>query len=75
MNQLMYASLSHAHYWYEVGMLKVPAHIGARYPYHRKMRTGTLYVKSSCSTCTIILRIIAQFEIIAQGCDKKARTK
>ena len=25
MYQLIYASLSHTHYWYEVGMLKVPA--------------------------------------------------
>ena len=25
MDQLICASLSHAHYWYEVGMLKVPA--------------------------------------------------
>ena len=25
MDQLTCASLSHAHYWYEVGMLKVPA--------------------------------------------------
>ena len=25
MNQLVVASLSHTHYWYEVGMLKVPA--------------------------------------------------
>ena len=25
MDQLIYASLSHTHYWYEVGMLKVPA--------------------------------------------------
>ena len=25
MDQLTYASLSHTHYWYEVGMLKVPA--------------------------------------------------
>ena len=25
MNQLIFASLSHTHYWYEVGMLKVPA--------------------------------------------------
>ena len=24
MNQLIFASLSHTHYWYEVGMLKVP---------------------------------------------------
>ena len=25
MDQLVFASLSHTHYWYEVGMLKVPA--------------------------------------------------
>ena len=25
MDQLIYASLSHTHYWYEVGMLKVTA--------------------------------------------------
>ena len=25
MEQLIFASLSHTHYWYEVGMLKVPA--------------------------------------------------
>ena len=25
MDQLIYASLSHIHYWYEVGMLKLPA--------------------------------------------------
>ena len=30
MDQLIFASLSHTHYWYEVGMLKVP---GA-YVYH-----------------------------------------
>ena len=28
MDQLIFASLSHTHYWYEVGMLKVPAVIG-----------------------------------------------
>ena len=28
MGQLIYASLSHTHYWYEVGMLKVPAMYG-----------------------------------------------
>ena len=27
MDQLICASLSHTHYWYEVGMLKVPAYI------------------------------------------------
>ena len=29
MDQLIFASLSHTHYWYEVGMLKVPAVRGA----------------------------------------------
>ena len=26
MDQLIFASLSHTHYWYELGMLKVPAY-------------------------------------------------
>ena len=25
MDQIIFASLSHTHYWYEVGMLKIPA--------------------------------------------------
>ena len=29
MDQLIYASLSHTHYWYEVGILKSIAHDGA----------------------------------------------
>ena len=32
MDQLIFASLSHTHYWYEVGMLKVPAM--CTIPYH-----------------------------------------
>ena len=31
MDQLIFASLSHTHYWYEVGMLKVPAVTSDRY--------------------------------------------
>ena len=27
MDQLIFASLSHTHYWYEVGMLKIPADV------------------------------------------------
>ena len=30
MDQLIFASLSHTHYWHEVGMLKVPANIRPR---------------------------------------------
>ena len=29
MDQLIFASFSHTHYWYEVGMLKVPAEYGS----------------------------------------------
>ena len=32
MDQLIFASLSHTHYWYEVGMLKVPALLYAVVP-------------------------------------------
>ena len=48
MDQLIFASLSHTHYWYEVGMLKVPACcwpylIGQHQlsPVFGQMRTGT----------------------------------
>ena len=27
MDQLIFVSLSHTHYWYEVGMLKIPAEL------------------------------------------------
>ena len=37
MDQLICASLSHTHYWYEVGMLKVPAGCMVRRPYYRKL--------------------------------------
>ena len=30
MDRLIFASLSHTHYWYEVGILKVPAYIEER---------------------------------------------
>ena len=33
MDQLIFASLSHTHYWYEVGMLKVPAVKSRAYQY------------------------------------------
>ena len=31
MDQIIFASLSHTHYWYEVGMLKVPARSVVRF--------------------------------------------
>ena len=41
MDQLIFASLSHTHYWYEVGMLKVPAvsRISQLYMYGCTVRT------------------------------------
>ena len=30
MNQLIFASLFHTHYWYEVGMFKAPYNIGEK---------------------------------------------
>ena len=36
MDQLIFASLSHTHYWYEVGMLKVPA-VYAPLVHHRNV--------------------------------------
>ena len=37
MDQLIFASLSHTHYWYEVGMFKVSAvkHFITTYAYHK----------------------------------------
>ena len=48
MDQLIFASLSHTHYWYEVGMLKVPA------VYFRKMH-HTLRMRRSTSMDTSAL--------------------
>ena len=42
MDQLIFASLSHTHYWYEVGMLKVPALVGLI-----RLATNTLNVKNN----------------------------
>ena len=36
MDQLIFASLSHTHYWYEVGMLKVPAVVKFNQPIKNK---------------------------------------
>ena len=41
MDQLIFASLSHTHYWYEVGMLKVPAVVAIRGG-HRRARVWLL---------------------------------
>ena len=64
MDQLIFASLSHTHYWYEVGMLKVPAGVEKEWadaglhreanpsPYRptSQARTGAGKINLSCST-------------------------
>ena len=71
MDQLIFASLSHTHYWYEVGMLKVPAvHISRWYnskikSHHGNHQNGpfeveiwkfsSLHPKSSKFWCTYCL--------------------
>ena len=43
MDQLIYVSLSHTHYWYEVGVLKVPACERHRSRVGRVLRTFSSY--------------------------------
>ena len=52
MDQFIFASLSHTHYWYEVGMLKVPA----------------IYIIRSCQSIPILYVVCMQIseEIIYQ---------
>ena len=49
MDQLICASLSHTHYWYEVGMLKVPAYV-VRFP---SGWYGHTYSKSIDQACNV----------------------
>ena len=46
MDQLIYASLSHTHYWYEVGMWKVPAVMCVRYwmKLHKDAPAGSCHI-------------------------------
>ena len=45
MDQLIFASLSHTHYWYEVGVLKVPAVGCGKKKAHKKMVHGDTTVR------------------------------
>ena len=46
MDQLLYASFFHTHYWHEVGMLKVPANV-----YYTVVQESVL-IKYCCSHLT-----------------------
>ena len=47
MDQLIFASLSHTHYWYEVGMLKVPA-VGRHELKRSNFRKISVFIVSTC---------------------------
>ena len=54
MDQFIFASLSHAHYWYEVGMLKVPAMIVCMYVFiklHITAQSGPVIYSFYATAC------------------------
>ena len=53
MNQLIYASLSHTHYWYEVGMLKILADIVPGMKFHLRVGCfwGIIPVYKTSNSC------------------------
>ena len=61
MDQLIFASLSHTHYWYEVGMLKVPA--------------GTNTVNCYCCCCCCFLTLTDPLRIQPWSQDRRNQTK
>ena len=51
MDQFIFASLSHTTYWYEVGILKVPA-VYRHGNYHAVLHTGTcVYERKTIDFC------------------------
>ena len=62
MDQLIFASLSHTHYWYEVGMLKVPAVITlGRILKPLRDRPGVVFLQTPtvcCSMCVCFMLYI-----------------
>ena len=54
MDQLICASLSHTHYWYEVCMLKVPADVGTPNKTRTKDTMSSLDYSSVCNTGSTI---------------------
>ena len=60
MDQLIFASLSHTHYWYEVGMLKVPATMTRQSPLRETVMFGKNELFSCFICCTLTLLIAMQ---------------
>ena len=66
MNQLAFASLSHTHYWYEVGILKVPAVVKAKsrlvacdFKQREGVDFGETFAPTVSSSCVHLLSAIA----------------
>ena len=59
-DQLIFASLSHTHYWYEVGMLKVPASKhGVHNTSYVRTRTCQVYALAGVFFCTFLCNFVA----------------
>ena len=70
MDQLIFASLSHTHYWFEVGMLKVPADI---YMYITPVSRPISY-SSCCHKCKITYSIKCEIQTIMGRLDNSKKT-
>ena len=66
MDQLICASLSHTHYWYEVGMLKVPAVSRSR-PRIRISSGDRAWTRKGRSPGNIPVRLVSHFPVSAYG--------
>ena len=64
MGQLIYASLSHTHYWHEVGMLKVPATYSR--VWINRVRLPILHVVSSTGNMNISLSAFAPENLVSR---------
>ena len=76
MDQLIFASLSHTHYWYEVGMLKVPMYlpITHRNPLFSRSSRGMRHRPRGVSHCLVIHTPPSNDTLIRQLCRSKPAT-
>ena len=75
MEQFIFASLSNTHYWYEVGMLKVPAVEKTRkngfgpfsYKFFVCIRVGLIHTIYRCTGYCIKLKVLSTKPIVFQN--------
>ena len=77
MDQLIFAPLSHTHYWYEVGMLKVPAVMyNCRYPsYLLPHAVKNVRYSVNCCCCCCFLTLTDPLRIQPWSQDRRNQTK